>query len=571
VIFHRRWAKRIASLLLISLFFLSTCQATDTSSTPQVEEPVTLVASEKLIEPTGTEPARATETETHRAATEVTQADIEKTETAVNPLPPEPIEQSFQTSDGITLSGTFYPARTIDAPLVVLFHWARGDQSEWAAIAPWLQNRGLLPNLDATGQPWLDASWFPAMPEEASFNVFTFTFRGCEGGCQIFDREGWLLDIEAAMAFVAGLENVDLSRVATMGASIGGDGAAYACHVYNTDYGGCRGALSLSPGGYLTFTYAQEVANLASQSPPIPAWCLYSIGDGTSAQACEAASGEGYRKIAYPDSAHGLALLEPNRDPNPLDLTLDFLNEIGLCPSCMAITLEAPMTYEVIHVFPHDPLAFTQGLIYLDGFLYESTGLYGQSSLRKVALETGEVLQQVDLGSEYFAEGLTAWEDTLIQLTWRKGIGFVYQLEDFSLIDSFTYETEGWGLTHDGERLIMSDGTSKLYFLDPQTYQVTGSVNVTDQGEDITRLNELEYIRGEVFANIWQTDDIARIDPTTGDVLGWIDLSGLLPEDERTTETDVLNGIAYDTEQDRLFVTGKFWPKLFEIRLVPVQ
>ena len=571
MIFHRRWAKRIASLLLISLFFLSTCQATHTSSTPQVEEPVTLVASEKMIEPTGTEQARTTETETHRAATEVTQADIEETETAVNPLPPEPIELSFQTSDGITLSGTFYPARTIDAPLVVLFHWARGDQSEWAAIAPWLQNRGLQPNLDATGQPWLDASWFPAMPEEASFNVFTFTFRGCEGGCQIFDREGWLLDIEAAMAFVAGLENVDLSQVATMGASIGGDGAAYACHVYNTEYGGCRGALSLSPGGYLTFTYAQEVANLASQSPPIPAWCLYSIGDGTSAQACEAASGEGYRKIAYPDSAHGLALLEPNRDPNPLDLTLDFLNEIGLCPSCMAITLEAPMTYEVIHVFPHDPLAFTQGLIYVDGFLYESTGLYGQSSLRKVALETGEVLQQVDLGSEYFAEGLTAWEDTLIQLTWRKGIGFVYQREDFSLIDNFTYETEGWGLTHDGERLIMSDGTSKLYFLDPQTYQVTGSFNVTDQGEDITRLNELEYIRGEVFANIWQTDDIARIDPTTGDVLGWIDLSGLLPEDERTTETDVLNGIAYDAEQDRLFVTGKLWPKLFEIRLVPVQ
>jgi glutamine cyclotransferase len=227
------------------------------------------------------------------------------------------------------------------------------------------------------------------------------------------------------------------------------------------------------------------------------------------------------------------------------------------------------MTYEVLNVFPHDPNAFTQGLVYHKGYLYESTGLYGQSSLRKVDLETGEVLKNVELPDQFFAEGLAIFDNKLIQLTWREGTGFIYDLEKFSLIDQFTYKTEGWGLTHDGERLILSDGTNNLYFLDPSSLEVTGSIEVTFMEKEIVRLNELEYIRGEIYANIWQTDTIVRIDPKTGDVLGWIDLQGILPEDLRTPETDVLNGIAFDPECGRLFITGKRWPRLYEIRLLP--
>ncbi len=237
--------------------------------------------------------------------------------------------------------------------------------------------------------------------------------------------------------------------------------------------------------------------------------------------------------------------------------------------SSLPETMEPLMTYQVLNVYPHDPSAFTQGLIYLDGFLYESTGLYGESSLRQVALETGEVLQQVTLSSDFFAEGLTVWEETLIQLTWRERLGFVYNTLDFALFSQFGYPTEGWGLTQDGERLIMSDGSSTLYFLAPGTFQVVGTVTVTFDGEEIQQLNELEFIRGEVFANIWRTDDIIRINPDTGVVTGWIDLTGILPEDSQAETTDVLNGIAYDTAQDRLFITGKRWPYLYEIRLIP--
>ena len=233
--------------------------------------------------------------------------------------------------------------------------------------------------------------------------------------------------------------------------------------------------------------------------------------------------------------------------------------------------LEAQMTYEVLNVYPHDPEAFTQGLIYLDGVLYESTGLYGRSSLRKVALETGEVLQIIDISPEYFAEGLTDWEDTLVQLTWQEETGFVYHQDDFSLLKRFTYPTEGWGLTQDGEKLIMSDGTDRLFFLDPETYQVLESLRVTWEGEPVQRINELEFIQGEVFANIWQTDDIIRINPQTGKVMGWIDMRGILPSESKNQQTDVLNGIAYDPEEDRLFITGKFWPSLFEVRLIPVD
>ena len=177
----------------------------------------------------------------------------------------------------------------------------------------------------------------------------------------------------------------------------------------------------------------------------------------------------------------------------------------------------------------------------------------------------------MDLPEAYFAEGLTDWDDTLVQLTWREFIGFVYDKADFTQIGTFDYPTEGWGLTQDGDRLIMSDGTSTLFFLDPETYEVIGTVSVTDQGREIVNINELEWVRGEVFANIWQTDDIIRIDPESGEVLGWIDLSGLLPAEERTADTNVLNGIAYDPDGNRLFVTGKLWPKLYEIRLVFVE
>ncbi len=209
-------------------------------------------------------------------------------------------------------------------------------------------------------------------------------------------------------------------------------------------------------------------------------------------------------------------------------------------------------------------------MIFLDGVLYESSGLYGESSLRMVELETGEVRRKTLLPDEVFGEGLTVWEETLVQLTWREGIGYVYHRDDFSPLTQFHYETEGWGLTQNGENLIMSDGSATLFFLDPETYAILSTVEVMDEDAPVTMLNELEYIQGEIFANIWQTDTIVRIDPETGAVRGWIDLGGLLPEDERTPATNVLNGIAYDPETDRLFVTGKLWPKLYEIRLVPI-
>jgi glutaminyl-peptide cyclotransferase len=224
--------------------------------------------------------------------------------------------------------------------------------------------------------------------------------------------------------------------------------------------------------------------------------------------------------------------------------------------------------YEIVHTYPHDPSAFTQGLIFVDGVLYESTGLNGHSSLRKVKLETGEVLQRRDVDAQYFAEGLTEWQGTLIQITWLTRVGFVYDLATFAPTRTFNYTGEGWGLTHDRTRLIMSDGTSALRFLDPVTLAETGRVTVTDRGQPVTRLNELEVVKDEIFANVWGTDSVVRIAPATGQVTGWIDFTGLLPRADRTPSTDVLNGIAYDAKSDRLFVTGKQWPKLFEVRLV---
>ncbi|MXW80096.1 MAG: glutaminyl-peptide cyclotransferase [Gemmatimonadetes bacterium] len=226
-------------------------------------------------------------------------------------------------------------------------------------------------------------------------------------------------------------------------------------------------------------------------------------------------------------------------------------------------------SYRVICAFPHDPTAFTQGLLYNDGFLYESTGQYGQSSLRKVELKTGAVLQLHQLDDRFFAEGLALFGNRLLQLTWRSNKGFAYRLDSFEPLAEFTYPTEGWGLTYDGELLVMSDGSSTLYFRDPFTFAEVSRITVAAHDKPVSQLNELEWIADEVFANIWQTDTIARINPATGQVSGWIDLTGLLSDaDRRGSNAEVLNGIAYDPEGERLFVTGKWWPKLYQIELI---
>lgn len=226
-------------------------------------------------------------------------------------------------------------------------------------------------------------------------------------------------------------------------------------------------------------------------------------------------------------------------------------------------------TYSVRNAYPHDRTAFTEGLVVDGGALYESTGLNGQSTLRRVDLASGKVLQSVPLSAEYFGEGITVWGDHIIQLTWKSHVGFVYDKTSFKLLATFNYPTEGWGLTHDDQHLIMSDGTATLHFLNPDTLEETGRITVTDAGQPVFKLNELEFIRGEIWANVWQTDRIARIAPATGYVTAWIDLTGLLGPADRQQPVDVLNGIAYDAEHDRLFVTGKLWPKLFEITLAP--
>ncbi len=225
-------------------------------------------------------------------------------------------------------------------------------------------------------------------------------------------------------------------------------------------------------------------------------------------------------------------------------------------------------TYEVVNAYPHDDRAFTEGLAFVNGILYEGTGLWGRSSLRIVDLETGAVQQSVSLSNDLFGEGITVVGDRIVQLTWLSGLGLVYDRETLSLMREFAYSTEGWGLTYDGKRLIMSDGTDTLYFRDPETFAVEGHVTVSDEGTAVTNLNELEYIDGLVYANVWKTDRIAMIDPEDGHVTGWLDLTGLLASRKVNQPVDVLNGIAYDTRNDRLFVTGKLWPWLFEIELV---
>jgi glutaminyl-peptide cyclotransferase len=241
-----------------------------------------------------------------------------------------------------------------------------------------------------------------------------------------------------------------------------------------------------------------------------------------------------------------------------------------LCLPFLAAAPPIPVdSYEIVHTYPHDANAFTQGLVFVDGHLYESTGRQGHSSVRMVDLATDWVLKEYDLPKQYFGEGLTDWGDTLIQLTWTSGVAFVYDRSTFTVRRTFHYTGEGWGLTHDSTVLILSDGSATLRFLDPNSFREIRKLKVRDEdNRPVSNLNELEYVGGEIYANIWHEDRIARISPKTGRVLGWIDLSGLLKPEEVNDPEAVLNGIAYDAKSDRLFVTGKLWPRLFEIKIV---
>lgn len=239
--------------------------------------------------------------------------------------------------------------------------------------------------------------------------------------------------------------------------------------------------------------------------------------------------------------------------------------------ACSAAQAATPVYgYRVVHVYPHDTSAYTEGLFYKDGYLYESTGEAGESTVRKVELQTGKVVQRHDVPDAYFGEGIIDWKQQLIQLTWKNQQGFVYDLASFKQLRTFNYPGEGWALTRDSKHIYMSDGSSVLRVLDPDTLTaIGGGIMVTDNGEPVANLNELEWVKGEIYANVWMTNRIARIDPASGHVTGWIDLSGLLDVSRLPDPyNDVLNGIAYDEQHDRLFVTGKRWPKLFEITLV---
>ena len=223
--------------------------------------------------------------------------------------------------------------------------------------------------------------------------------------------------------------------------------------------------------------------------------------------------------------------------------------------------------YQILNIFPHDSNAFTQGLILVDGKLLESTGQEGSSSLRSVELQTGKILKKVDVPSPYFAEGATVLNGKVYQLTWQHHVGFIYDAQTFERVGQFNYDGEGWGLTTDGQSLIVSDGSNRLKFLDPASFQVKKVVNVLDGSGPVDQLNELEFVRGEIYANVWHADRIAVIDPQTGRVKAWIDLTGLMPEGELSDSEAVLNGIAYDQANDKLYVTGKLWPRLFEIKV----
>lgn len=223
--------------------------------------------------------------------------------------------------------------------------------------------------------------------------------------------------------------------------------------------------------------------------------------------------------------------------------------------------------YEVVNTYPHDTGAYTQGLLWLDGQLYESTGEVGRSSIRKVDLASGEVTLIKRLPPPLYGEGIVDWKDKLYEITWRDGVGLIYDRDTFKKLGEFRYPGEGWGLTRDDGRIFLSDGTTVIRILDPETLAETGRIRVTWDGHEVGNLNELEWIKGEIWANIWLTDRIARIDPASGVITGFIDLTGLAPASRRDPANDVLNGIAWDAEHDRIFVTGKHWPHLYEIRL----
>ena len=225
------------------------------------------------------------------------------------------------------------------------------------------------------------------------------------------------------------------------------------------------------------------------------------------------------------------------------------------------------LSYEVVTSYPHDSTSFTQGLLWHDGMLYESTGLEGQSKLRRLEFPSGRVLKEISLAPELFGEGLALVDNRLIQLTWQSHKGFVYDLETFRQLQQFSYDTEGWGLTYDGKNLVLSDGSSNLFYLDPQTFKPIKKLAVTMNGKPLTELNELEFIDGEIWANVWQTDLIVRIDPSTGRVASFLNLKGILAPSDKTGREDVLNGIAYDAEHKRIFITGKLWPRILEIRV----
>ena len=235
---------------------------------------------------------------------------------------------------------------------------------------------------------------------------------------------------------------------------------------------------------------------------------------------------------------------------------------------CLALApAQAETRWKLVSSFPHDSAAFTEGLFWLDGTLYESTGQYGASDIRQVDLGTGKVLRSMSLPNVYFGEGIVNWGSDIVSLTWRNHIGFRWNRTDFAMKGSFGYAGEGWGLTQDGTRIIMSDGTADLRFLDPETMEETSRITVKWQGKPVHLLNELEYVKGEILANIWMTDRIARIDPQSGEVIDWIDISALTRRLKLSSPDAVPNGIAYDARNDRLFVTGKYWPRLFEIKL----
>ncbi len=319
--------KLVSSLALVLLlaFTITACGAGQTPTPTQ--SPAT--ATPTPTPPPPTEPP-PTATPTPPPPTEPPPTEPAGPE----PLPPEPQEIEFQAADGQALSGTYYPAAVNPAPMIVLMHWAPGDQNDWIEIAYWLQNRGLGGQTDPTA-PWLDPSWFPPLPsewEEQSFGVFAFTFRGCEGGCSSFDREGWLLDAQAAMETARGLDGVDPQRLVAAGASIGADGAPDGCFWLNQQYeNSCLGGFSFSPGDYLTVPYADAVDALGAEQPPKPDWCLFAAGDATAASSCQSAAGDHYRTVQYDGTLHGMDLIAPDVEPNALLLLLDFIGlSLGL-------------------------------------------------------------------------------------------------------------------------------------------------------------------------------------------------------------------------------------------------